>query len=102
MVGAFALRNGSREGGDSGTQYRSVVFTHEEEQGRVAREMLLVAAGWWETKIVTEIEPLARFYPAEVYHQDYYKRNPTQPYCLGVVAPKVAKVRAKFADRIRR
>lgn len=91
----------NRQGADTGTQYRSAIFPHGAEQRRIAEEMIGEAGQLWERPIVTTIEPLDTFYPAEQYHQNYFNRNPNQPYCLGVVAPKVAKVRQKFRERLR-
>jgi len=93
----------NRQGADVGTQYRSVIFTHTSEQDQVARERLAHwnASGEFANPIVTEIAPLPTFFPAEDYHQDYFQRNPSAPYCQLVVASKVAGVRQKFAARIR-
>ncbi|WP_419162694.1 peptide-methionine (S)-S-oxide reductase MsrA [Candidatus Palauibacter sp.] len=94
----------NRQGGDIGTQYRSAIF-HESEQQRVAAERKIAeitAAGIWPDPIVTEIAPLETFYPAERYHDDYLRRNPTQPYCQAVVAPKVAKFRRQHLQRLKR
>jgi peptide-methionine (S)-S-oxide reductase len=92
----------NRQGGDVGTQYRSIILTESEEQARVAREVkaALEAAGPWDDPIVTEIEPLERFWPAEAYHENYLARNPEQAYCQAVINPKVAKFRQKFAHRL--
>ena len=92
-----------RQGADVGSQYRSVVFPHSEEQRRTAEEVIadLDGRGIWEAPIVTTIEPEAEFYPAEAYHREYYRRNPRQGYCQVVIAPKVAKFRKQFADRLR-
>jgi peptide-methionine (S)-S-oxide reductase len=94
----------NRQGGDIGTQYRSAIFYHSDEQRRVAEEVKseLQAQGVWDAPIVTELEPIAAFYPAEEYHQNYFARNPGQPYCQAVVAPKVSKTRKVFMDRLRR
>jgi peptide-methionine (S)-S-oxide reductase len=93
----------NRQGNDVGTQYRSIILTHSDEQGRVAGDVAreIAAAGIWDGPIVTEIVPLEEFYPAEDYHQDYYANNPNTGYCRVVVAPKVAKFRKTFADRLR-
>lgn len=93
-----------RQGADVGSQYRSVVFYENEEQERAARETIrdLEAEEVWSDPIVTEVEPLTRFHPAEAYHADYYARNPGQRYCQVVIAPKVAKLRQKYRDRLRR
>ncbi|MGC4005585.1 MAG: peptide-methionine (S)-S-oxide reductase MsrA [Pirellulales bacterium] len=91
----------NRQGADVGTQYRSVIFTHSDEQRRIAEETIARwnAAKTWSAPIVTQVAPAPTFYPAEDYHQGYFRTNPEQPYCLAVVDPKVAKIRAKFADR---
>jgi peptide-methionine (S)-S-oxide reductase len=90
----------NRQGADVGTQYRSGVFYHDDEQQRVAEEVIkrLDAAGAFPAKIVTEVTKATTFYPAEAYHQDYFANNPRQPYCQAVVAPKVDKVRKVFKD----
>ena len=92
-----------RQGNDVGTQYRSAVFTHSAEQERIAREAIadLTSRAVWPDPIVTEVKPLDRFWPAEAYHHEYFRRNPTQPYCLFVVAPKVAKLRKEHFNRLR-
>lgn len=92
-----------RQGNDVGTQYRSVIFHHAEAQKEEARAVMedLEASGVWDAPLVTELTPLDVFYPAEEYHQEYFWRNPAQPYCQVVVAPKVAKFRQRFAHRLR-
>lgn len=92
-----------RQGNDVGSQYRSVIFTGSEQQQHVATELLaeLAAQGIWPAPIVTEVLPAPHFWPAEDYHQDYLAHNPGQPYCQVVVAPKAAKIRALFLDRLR-
>jgi peptide-methionine (S)-S-oxide reductase len=92
----------NRQGNDIGEQYRSVIFHHSPEQERVAREVIaeLEREKVWPDPIVTKVQPLEKFYPAEQYHIDYYRRNPNQPYCAAVVAPKVAKVRKQYFDRL--
>ena len=94
----------NRQGNDVGTQYRSAIFTETEEQTRIAREVMaeIEARGIWGRPLVTTIEPLTVFYPAEAYHDDYFARNPNAGYCRVIVAPKVAKVRKEFTDRLRR
>ena len=91
----------NRQGADAGTQYRSVIFYHDEEQRRVAQEIktALDESGAYADKIVTEISPLDVFYAAEPYHQDYFARNPNQGYCRAVIAPKMKKFREAFAER---
>lgn len=93
----------NRQGADVGTQYRSVVFYHSNEQKQLAEELKqkLDDAGAFDNPIVTEISPLDKFYPAEKYHQNYFAQNGQQPYCRAVVAPKVDKVRKVFADKLK-
>jgi peptide-methionine (S)-S-oxide reductase len=93
----------NRQGGDVGTQYRSVIFWHSEDQKRVAEEVMaeLEREKVWDAPLVTELAPLERFYPAEGYHQEYYQRNPNQAYCRVVIEPKVAKFRKTFLERLR-
>ncbi|MFN3390901.1 MAG: peptide-methionine (S)-S-oxide reductase MsrA [Meiothermus ruber] len=93
----------NRQGNDVGPQYRSVIFYHSPEQQAVAQEVIqaLTQARVWENPIVTELVPFERFYPAEDYHQEYFKRNPYQPYCALVVGPKVAKFRKQYFDRLK-
>jgi peptide-methionine (S)-S-oxide reductase len=94
----------NRQGGDVGTQYRSAIFYHSPEQPAIAKEVIreLEAEGLWDDPVVTEVTPFATFYPAESYHQDYFNRNPYQPYCAAVIAPKVAKFRSKYLERLAR
>lgn len=93
----------NRQGGDIGPQYRSAIFYHSDEQKRVAEEVIaqMEREGVWDDPIVTEVTPFSEFFPAETYHQDYYRNNPNQPYCQVVVAPKVAKFRKKYLDRLK-
>jgi peptide-methionine (S)-S-oxide reductase len=89
----------NRQGADVGPQYRSAVFTHSDEQKRVAAEVIAeLNASVFGGKIVTEVTPAVTFYPAEDYHQGFYRNNPGQGYCVAVVSPKVAKFRKQFAD----
>jgi peptide-methionine (S)-S-oxide reductase len=92
------------QGPDHGTQYRSAVFYHTPEQKAAAERKIaaLSAARLWDDPIVTEVVPLDAFYPAEGYHQDYFRRNPGQGYCRVIVAPKVAKARKQFLDKLKR
>jgi peptide-methionine (S)-S-oxide reductase len=94
----------NRQGMDVGSQYRSAIFTHSDEQEATARSVIedLTTEGLWGSPIVTEVAPLPEFYPAEEYHDQYYRMNPDQPYCQIVIAPKVAKARAKFVERLAR
>lgn len=93
----------NRQGPDQGTQYRSAVFYHDANQKAGALRVMerLTNAGVFERPIVTELAPLRRFFPAEAYHQEYYRRNPAQAYCQAWIAPKVAKLRSKFANRLK-
>ena len=92
-----------RQGGDIGTQYRSVVFCHSPEQQAAVKEVIaeLEREKVYDDPIVTEVAPYSVFYPAEGYHQDYFNKNPAQPYCSAIVAPKVSKVRKTYFDRLR-
>ncbi len=93
----------NRQGGDVGTQYRSAIFYHSPEQEATAERVMaeLRAGKVWDDPIVTELKPLAAFYPAEEYHRDYFRRNPNQGYCSAVIAPKVAKVRTLYLDKLK-
>ena len=93
----------NRQGNDIGTQYRSVIFTHGDEQENIARALIaeLAAAKTWPGNIVTAVSPAPTFWPAEDHHQNYYANNPLQGYCQAVVAPKAAKLRKVFAGRIK-
>ena len=94
----------NRQGNDMGTQYRSAIFYHSPEQKAAAEEVIarLGAAKLWKDPIVTQVAPAGAFYEAENYHQEYFERNPAQPYCMFVVQPKVAKARKHFLDRMKR
>jgi len=94
----------NRQGGDVGTQYRSAVYYVNDAQRQAARDVMdeLTKEKVWDDPIVTELEPAPTFYPAEEYHQDYYENNTQQPYCAVVIAPKVAKVRKKYLERLAR
>lgn len=94
----------NRQGNDVGTQYRSTVMPANEEEARTAREVIaeIDARGAWGAPVVTKIEPLDVFYPAEDYHDDYFARNPNAGYCRVIIAPKVAKMRKEFIDRLKR
>ena len=94
----------NRQGNDVGTQYRSTIFYHDDEQKRVAEEVIkeVTAEGVYDDPIVTEVVPFEKFWPAEDYHQEYFLNNPNQPYCQAVVAPKVAKFRKKFVDKLKK
>lgn len=94
----------NRQGNDSGTQYRSVIFHHSPEQKAAAGEVIasLNGAGLWKSPIVTELAEAGKFHVAEGYHQEYFERNPNQSYCMFVVQPKVAKFRKHFLDKLKR
>ncbi|NOT53264.1 MAG: peptide-methionine (S)-S-oxide reductase MsrA [Deltaproteobacteria bacterium] len=94
----------NRQGNDVGTQYRSAIFTHNDAQRQIATETIaeIAAAKIWDGKIVTEVSPLPIFYVAEDYHQEYFRNNPFQPYCQYIVAPKVAKFRKTFLERVKK
>ena len=93
----------NRQGADVGTQYRSVIFYHDEQQRADAEEVMreFTESNVWKAPLVTELAPLPKFFPAEDYHQDYFRKNPEQGYCQAVVAPKVAKLRKHFYERLR-
>jgi len=93
----------NRQGNDSGTQYRSAIFYHSDEQKAVAEEMIREIEGErvWSNPIVTEVTAASKFYVAEDYHQEYFANNPSQPYCSYIVAPKVKKFREKFQSKLR-
>lgn len=93
----------NRQGVDTGTQYRSGVFYHDDDQKRIAEDVIrrLDAAKVYPSKIVTEVTKATVFYPAEDYHQEYFANNPEQPYCQATVAPKVAKVRKVFKELLK-
>jgi peptide-methionine (S)-S-oxide reductase len=94
----------NRQGADVGTQYRSAIFYHSAEQQAIAQQVIadLTAAALWPEPIVSEVTPLNAFYPAEDYHQEYFRRNPYQGYCRAVVAPKVAKFRQKYLAKLKK
>jgi peptide-methionine (S)-S-oxide reductase len=94
----------NRQGADVGTQYRSVIFYESDEQRQVAEEVVaeLDEKRVWDAPIVTQIAPLEKFYAAETYHQEYYSNNPQQPYCQVVIAPKVAKFRKQYLEKLKR
>jgi len=94
----------NRQGGDVGTQYRSAIFHHSDDQRRTAEEVMAAVKErrTWGREIVTQLVPLETFYPAETYHDDYFNRNPRQAYCQAVIAPKVAKARATFLAKLKK
>jgi peptide-methionine (S)-S-oxide reductase len=93
----------NRQGADVGTQYRSAIFYHSEEQKQASQALIreMESEGVWDDPIVTEVVPFEQFYPAEDYHQEYYANNPGQGYCRMVIAPKVAKFRAKYTEKLK-
>jgi peptide-methionine (S)-S-oxide reductase len=93
----------NRQGGDVGPQYRSAIYYHSPEQKEAAEAMIsaLTEEGVWPDPIVTEVTPFDVFYPAEPEHQEYFRRNGNQPYCQIVINPKVAKLRKKFAHKLK-
>lgn len=93
----------NRQGADVGEQYRSVIFYHDAEQKRIAEATIkaLMEARAFKDPIVTQVEPFQDFYPAEDYHQEYFKNNPFQPYCRVVIAPKVNKFRKSHAEMLK-
>jgi len=93
-----------RQGADVGTQYRSVIFYRTIEQEKVAREVIkeFELAKIWNAPIVTELAPFKVFYPAEEYHQEYFRRNPDQMYCTAVISPKVTRFRKRYFTKLRR
>jgi len=103
----FALHDPTtlnRQGNDRGTQYRSAIFYHSPEQKAEAEQTIarLNAEKAYRDPVVTEVAPLENFYPAEDYHGEYFRRHPGQPYCEWVIAPKVAKLREKFKEKVAR
>jgi peptide-methionine (S)-S-oxide reductase len=94
----------NRQGNDVGPQYRSAIFYHDEEQKKIAQKVMgeIAAAQLWPDPLVTELAPLQVFYRAEEYHQEYFKKNPWQPYCRAIVFPKVAHFRQQFVERLKR
>jgi len=94
----------NRQGNDVGTQYRSAIFYHSPEQKAAAEQVIasMGAAKIYEDLIVTEVVPASKFYMAEDYHQEYFRRNPAQPYCAFVVRPKVAKFRKHFLGKLKK
>ncbi len=94
----------NRQGADVGSQYRSIILTHDDEQARIARAAIAAlddSGVHGRRPAVTEVEALAVFYPAEAYHQDYYRRNTAEGYCTVVISPKMKKFRERFAERLK-
>lgn len=107
LVVFFAIHDPTtlnRQGNDSGSQYRSAIFFHTPQQQAIAQAMIarLAAEDLWDDTIATEIVPAQIFYPAEDYHQEYFRLNGHQPYCQMVVAPKLAQFRSRFAAQLKR
>lgn len=94
----------NRQGADVGTQYRSAIFSHSPEQQATAQAVIaeLERAELWDGTFVTEVTPFQAFYPAEGYHQEYFRRNPYQPYCRAIIAPKVAKFRKQYLTKLKK
>ena len=94
----------NRQGADTGTQYRSAIFYHTQMQKEIALEVISKtnSAAVWKDPIVTEVTPIPTFYPAEDYHQEYYKRNPYQGYCQAVIAPKMTKLQKLFLEKTKK
>jgi len=93
----------NRQGADVGTQYRSAIFYHDDKQKAIAEQLIkeLNASKIWNAPIVTEVTPFSSFYPAEDYHQHYFKQNAPQPYCQVIIAPKLAKFREHYNDKLK-
>ena len=94
----------NRQGADTGTQYRSAIFYHSDEQKAVAKQVIkdIDSAKIWDAPIVTEVTPFKDFFEAEDYHQEYFAQNPGQPYCRMIIAPKVAKFREHYRERLKK
>jgi peptide-methionine (S)-S-oxide reductase len=94
----------NRQGADIGSQYRSAIFYHSEEQKAVAEAVIkeFDSKGLWDRPIVTEVTPFTEVFPAEDYHQGYFEQNPNQPYCRAVIEPKVSKFRKQYFDRLKK
>lgn len=93
----------NRQGPDVGTQYRSIILYHDEGQVRRARQVMeqVEEEGIWDDPLVTQVEPLETFYPAETYHQRYYEKNPNAGYCQAIIAPKVKKFRQRWQEKLK-
>jgi len=91
----------NRQGADAGSQYRSVIYYHDDVQNTIANEVVKQMAPYFDSPIVTEISPAEEFYAAEEYHQDYYQNNQSQGYCRVVIDPKLTKLRAMHADKLK-
>lgn len=93
----------NRQGPDVGTQYRSVIFCHNDQQKAIAEQVIkeITEERIWDAPIVTQIEPFKAFYNAEDYHKDYFKHHPEQPYCRSVIAPKIAKLQELYLSKLK-
>lgn len=91
----------NRQGNDVGTQYRSAIFYDTDQQAQLAKDIIKNEQANWENPIVTEVVLATQFYPAEDYHEDYFRRNPEQGYCRLVISPKVTKFRKKYQERLK-
>ncbi len=91
----------NRQGADVGTQYRSVIFYHDDDQKTIAEDVLVEKKRYYENPVVTELSPLPKFFEAEDYHQDYYANNSEQGYCQYVISPKLSKLREQYADKLK-
>lgn len=91
----------NRQGADRGTQYRSIIFYHNEEQKEIAEAVIIEMKKQYEAPIITELKPLEKFYPAEDHHQNYYEKNQSQAYCEAVISPKLAKLRKMHANKLK-
>jgi len=93
----------NRQGPDIGTQYRSAIFYHNEEQKAMAKKVIVMLdrEGIWEKPIVTTVEPLKTFYRAETYHKDYYKKHKNQSYCMQIITPKLVKIQKKYLNKLK-
>jgi peptide-methionine (S)-S-oxide reductase len=94
----------NHQGNDVGTQYRSIIFYHNENQKHIAEQIIneITQARIWNNPIVTQIEPYNLFYKAEEYHQEYYKKNPAQSYCRIIIAPKISKLRKQYFEKLKK
>ena len=91
----------NRQGGDQGTQYRSVIYYHDEQQKNIAQMVISEMASYYDDAIVTELSPLETFYEAEEYHHNYYQNNTSQGYCSAVITPKLAKLRKMHSEKLK-
>lgn len=91
----------NRQGGDTGTQYRSVIFYQDDDQKLIAEKVVIEVGKYFDDPIVTEISPLVKFFEAEDYHQNYYRNNQDQGYCSFVITPKLAKLRKLHAEKLK-